>query len=100
MSQTMQAVHTTGEADAPIAAVQAPFPVPQPAEALVRVRAVSLNAGELRRARKRAGGEPIGWDFSGIVERAAEDGSGPAEGKRVVGFVANGAWAEYVAAPA
>lgn len=95
----MQAVHTTGDSEAPIAIAQAPLPVPQPSEALVRVHAVSLNAGELRRARKRGGGEPIGWDFSGIVERAAADGSGPAEGKRVVGFVANGAWAEYVAAP-
>jgi NADPH:quinone reductase-like Zn-dependent oxidoreductase len=96
----MQAVHTTGAADAPVALVQAPVPQPQPSESLVRVRAVSLNAGELRRARKRAGGEPIGWDFSGSIERAAADGSGPAEGTRVVGFVVNGAWAEYVAAPA
>ncbi len=62
------------------------------------MHAVSLNAGELRRALKRAAGEPIGWDFAGTVERAAANGSGPGAGARVVGFVANGAWAEYVAA--
>jgi NADPH:quinone reductase-like Zn-dependent oxidoreductase len=95
----MQAVRTTGNPDAPIAIGEAAGPVAQPNEAQVRVHAVSLNAGELRRAPKRAAGEPIGWDFAGVVERAAADGSGPRKESRVVGFVANGAWAEYVAAP-
>jgi NADPH:quinone reductase-like Zn-dependent oxidoreductase len=98
MSQTMRPVQTTGDPESPIASVQSPLPAPLPAEALVRVAATSLNPGELRRARKRGGGEPIGWDFAGVVEQAATDVSGPSKGTRVIGFVANGAWAEYVAA--
>jgi NADPH2:quinone reductase len=97
--QTMRAVLTTGDADAPVALAQTGVPIGAPGEALVRVRAVSLNPGELRRARKSGAHEPIGWDFAGVVERAAADGTGPKAGARVVGFVANGAWAEYVAAP-
>jgi len=97
--QSMRAVLTTGDADAPVAVGQSATPNAQPGEALVRVHAVSLNPGELRRARKRAAREPIGWDFAGVVEREAADGTGPKTGARVVGFVANGAWADYVAAP-
>jgi NADPH:quinone reductase-like Zn-dependent oxidoreductase len=99
LQQTMRAVLTTGDADAPVAIGQTPVPSPQPNEALVRAHAVSLNPGELRRARNRAPNEPIGWDFAGVVERVAADGTGPQAGTRVVGFVANGAWAHYVAAP-
>jgi NADPH:quinone reductase-like Zn-dependent oxidoreductase len=98
--RTMRAIYTTGNAEAPVAATRVQLPLPAAHEALVRVHAVSLNPGELRRARKRAGGEPIGWDFAGVVEQAAADGSGPAAGTRVVGFVDNGAWADFVAAPA
>ena len=94
-----RAVLTTGVADEPVAIAQRVVPVAQPGEALVRVAAVSLNPGEVRRARKRAAGEPIGWDFAGVVETAAADGSGPKAGARVVGYVASGAWADYVAAP-
>ncbi len=95
----MRAVLTTGDPDAPVAIAQTSIPVAQPDEALVHVAAVSLNPGELRRARKRGASEPIGWDFAGTVERAAANGTGPSAGARVVGFVANGAWADYVAAP-
>lgn len=66
-------------------------------EVRVRVTAISLNRGETRRALQTAepGWRP-GWDFAGIVERAAEDGSGPAKGTRVVGILPSGAWAERV----
>ena len=37
-----------------------------------------------------------GWDFAGVVEREAADGSGPKAGARVVGLLPNGAWAERV----
>lgn len=74
-------------------------PVPQRAEALVRVHALSLNRGEVRRAATAAAGWRPGWDFAGVVERAAVDGSGPQEGTRVVGLLSSGAWAEVVAAP-
>ena len=66
-------------------------------EVRVRVTAISLNRGETRRALQVAepGWRP-GWDFAGIVERAAADGSSPASGTRVVGLLPSGAWAERV----
>ncbi|MFL5804323.1 MAG: zinc-binding dehydrogenase [Roseiflexaceae bacterium] len=73
---------------------------PAPSEALVRVAAISLNRGELRAVSQAAAGTRPGWDFAGIVGQAAADGSGPAAGTRVVGFLRAGAWAEVIAAPA
>lgn len=66
-------------------------------EVRVRVSAISLNRGETRRAvtQAEAGWQP-GWDFAGVVESAAADGSGPALGTRVVGLLPSGAWAERV----
>jgi len=66
-------------------------------EVAVRVTAVSLNRGETRRALQQAepGWRP-GWDFVGVVETAATDGSGPGVGARVVGILPSGAWAERV----
>ena len=71
-----------------------------PSEALVKLAAISLNRGEVRRAQmsSEAGFRP-GWDLAGTVERAATDGSGPPEGARVVGLLSSGAWAELVAVP-
>jgi NADPH:quinone reductase len=74
-------------------------PSPMPSEALVRVAAISLNRGEVRRAEASEAGFRPGWDLAGTVERAAADGSGPPEGSRVVGFLPSGAWAERVAVP-
>jgi NADPH:quinone reductase len=66
-------------------------------EVEVRVTAISLNRGETRRALQvaEAGWRP-GWDFAGVVEREAADGSGPGRGTRVVGILPSGAWAERV----
>src|SRR4051794_40617380 len=66
-------------------------------EVEVRVTAISLNRGETRRAVQVAepGWRP-GWDFTGVVEAAAADGSGPKPGTRVVGILPSGAWAERV----
>lgn len=66
-------------------------------EVAVRVTAISLNRGETRRALQQAepGWRP-GWDFVGVVETAAADGSGPKAGTRVVGILPSGAWAERV----
>ncbi len=79
---------------APVAA-----PQPQPNEAVVTVKAISLNRGEVRRAGVAAVGWRPGWDLAGTIAIAAADGSGPAVGTRVVGFVAEGAWAEQVGVP-
>ena len=66
----------------------------------VRVTAISLNRGEVNRALSQsdAGARP-GWDFAGIIEEAAADGSGPKPGTRVVGILPTGAWAERIRAP-
>src|SRR5271165_527069 len=66
-------------------------------EVAVRVTTISLNRGETRRAVQQAepGWRP-GWDFAGVVETAAADGSGPKPGTRVVGILPSGAWAERV----
>ena len=74
-----------------------PDPAPDRGEALVRVRAISLNRGEVRRSGMASAGWRPGWDFAGEVERAAADGSGPRAGSRVVGMLGEGAWAERVA---
>ena len=77
-----------------------PDPAPERGEAVVRVRAISLNRGEVRRAGMAAAGWRPGWDLAGVVEAAAANGSGPRVGARVVGVVLEGAWAERVAVPA
>jgi NADPH:quinone reductase-like Zn-dependent oxidoreductase len=74
-------------------------PEPLAHEALVSVHAVSLNRGEVRRLERMEPGTVAGWDLAGTVSRPAADGSGPAEGARVVGLKLVGAWAERVAVP-
>jgi NADPH:quinone reductase-like Zn-dependent oxidoreductase len=78
---------------------EVPDPQPLPSEALVRVRAISLNRGEVKRLATAQPGAVHGWDLAGVVERAAADGSGPREGERVVGILDTGAWAQLAAVP-
>jgi NADPH2:quinone reductase len=96
---SIQAVAVTDGAPARLAFTQVDAPTPAPNEALVRVRALSLNRGEVRRVQTAAPGWRPGWDISGVIEQAAADGSSPPSGSRVVGFLHSGAWAELVAVP-
>jgi NADPH2:quinone reductase len=81
-------------------------PAPSFSQALIKNAASSINQGEVRGIRfaphwqlsRANAGWIAGWDFAGTVEKAAADGSGPAIGTRVVGWVRQGAWAERVAA--
>jgi NADPH:quinone reductase len=72
-------------------------PAPLPHEALVEVRAISLNRGECRRLSTMEAGSLAGWDLAGEVIRAAADASGPPVGARVVGLKNPGAWVQRAA---
>lgn len=93
----MRAVLVDPSAPGHLAVAEAPDPVPLSNQALVRVRAISLNLGEVRRARRSDAGAHLGWDLAGTVIAEAADGSGPPAGSRIVGLVKTGSWAELAA---
>ena len=95
----MKAVVVTPGAVGNLALAEVAEPIPGEGEALIRVTAISLNRGEVRMSQSVAAGWRPGWDFAGVVEAAAKDGSGPNVGTRVVGMLRRGAWAEKIAAP-
>ena len=97
MPQQIRAVVVDAAAPGKLAIKPVELRDPDRDEVAVRVTAISLNRGETRRALQQAepGWRP-GWDFAGVVETAAADGSGPKPGTRVVGILPSGAWAERV----
>lgn len=97
----MRAVVVQTQTPGRLALAQVAPPQPLPHEALVAVKAFSINRGEVKTAlTEAADGFRPGWDFAGVVSQAAADGSGPRAGARVVGMIFAGAWAETVAVPA
>ena len=95
----IRAVLVDEGAPATLSLGEAKEPLPAPSEALIRVSAISLNRGEVRRAQMAEPGFNPGWDLAGTVEREAADGTGPPAGTRCVGLLPSGAWAELVAVP-
>src|SRR5437762_14060701 len=97
MPKTSRAVVVDAPAPGRLAVERVELRDPDRDEVGVRVTAISLNRGETRRALQVAepGWRP-GWDFAGVVETEAADGSGPMSGTRVVGLLPSGAWAERV----
>jgi len=93
--QALVATHT----DALVELRDAPEPTAAPDEAIIEVHAFSLNRGELSLLANRPEGWRPGQDISGIVVKAAQDGSGPKEGTRVVALVDGAGWSLRVNAP-
>jgi len=72
-------------------------PSPSAHEALVEVKAISLNRGECNNLLTAQAGWQPGWDIAGVVKVAAAGGSGPKIGTRVVGLMPGAGWAEQAA---
>ncbi len=100
MPQSIRAVVVDPSSGDRLSLQSAELPAAAPQDVTVRVTAISLNRGEVNRAmnQSEAGARP-GWDFVGIIEHTAADGSGPPVGTRVVGMLPTGAWAERIHAP-
>ncbi len=96
----MLALVNTPNGAAPVELREVPEPQPALNEAVVEVRAFSLNRGELRLMQIRPEGWRPGQDIGGVVRQQAADGSGPAVGTRVVALTDNAGWAQRAAVPA
>jgi NADPH:quinone reductase-like Zn-dependent oxidoreductase len=96
----MLAVVNTPNGNEPVEIREVPEPEPAVNEALVEVRAFSLNGGELRLFQIRPEGWRPGQDIGGVVIQQAANGNGPEAGARVVALADNAGWAERAAVPA
>ena len=96
----MLAIVNTPEGTAPVELREVPEPQRALNEALIEVRAFSLNRGELRLFQTRPEGWRPGQDIGGVVVQPAANGSGPKAGERVVALTDNAGWAERAAVPA
>src|SRR5947208_8434754 len=96
----MLAIVNTPGGSAPVEVREVPEPGPAANEALIEVRAFSLNRGELRLMQTRPEGWRPGQDIGGVVLQQAADGSGPEAGTRVVALTDNAGWAQRAAVPA
>lgn len=96
---SIRAIVVDPEAPGRLALKEVAAPQAGPAEALVQVKAISLNRGEAMMARVAEAGVRPGWDLAGTVIQQAANGTGPQSGSRVLGSVPSGSWAEQVAVP-
>jgi NADPH:quinone reductase-like Zn-dependent oxidoreductase len=76
-----------------------PEPQPKDDEFLLDVHGYAINPGEVRLIQRRPNGWRPGQDVTGVVLRAAADGSGPQVGSRVAAMIDWESWAERVAVP-
>jgi NADPH:quinone reductase-like Zn-dependent oxidoreductase len=95
----LKALINRGEGGMAVDLVDVPEPEPGPGEAVIEVRAVSVNRGELRLLKARDRGWRPGQDVGGVVVERAADGSGPEPGTRVVAWPEQAGWAQRVALP-
>ena len=95
----MKALINKGDGGMTVELGDVPEPSPLPTEALVDVRAVGVNRGELRLLKARQAGWRPGQDVAGEVAEQAADGSGPSVGTRVVAWPEQAGWAQKVAVP-
>ena len=93
----MLSLISTPDRAEPVQLQEVEEPQPGPDEALIEVRAFSINRGELSLLAQRPGWRP-GQDVAGVVVEAAAGGRGPAQGARVVAAVDGAGWAQRVAA--
>ncbi|HJQ91560.1 MAG TPA: zinc-binding dehydrogenase [Acidimicrobiia bacterium] len=95
----MKALVNKGDGGMSVELSEVPEPSPNPNEALVEVRAVAVNRGELRLLRARPRGWQPGQDVAGVIIEQASDRSGPPAGVRVVAWPEQSGWAQKVAVP-
>lgn len=80
------------------ALVEATAPRPAAGNLLVDVECISINRGEVLRARAAGPGFRPGWDFAGKVADPGDSRRLPT-GTRVAGYLTSGAWAERISVP-
>ncbi|MFE0101052.1 zinc-binding dehydrogenase [Streptomyces sp. NPDC059009] len=99
----MHALLPGADPDKPVILGEVPEPEPAQDELVLTVEAYSVNRGETFQLDGQLDRTWPGWrpgkDVAGTVVRAAADGTGPAEGTRVVAHPPAYGWAERVAVP-
>jgi NADPH:quinone reductase len=93
----MRALVATGNQASPLELRDVEEPSPAANEAVIAVKNVSINRGELRLLATRPAGWRPGQDVAGTIVESTSDGV--AVGTRVVAMVDQAGWSERVAAP-
>lgn len=93
----MKALLATGNSADLVALGDVAEPIPEPQQAVIKVEYFSPNRGETFLLEKPRPNWRPGKDIAGVVVRAAQDGSGPAVGQRVVAHPPALGWAELAA---